>query len=139
MAERNRERLRQLVKVQLKTQENFLKIKSFLKRVGINPRGTAKLFQTCHILKNNGDFYICHFKELFWLDGRENHMDDLDLQRRDKIISLLVQKGFIDHDLSSLKFSKKAANSVFIVPFSQVENYSFHPKYRFKKNTKDVK
>lgn len=133
MAERKVERLSQLVKVELTSSESFVQIKALLKRVGINPKGSKKLFQTCHILRDGNDFYICHFKELFWLDGKENRMDELDIQRRNRIICLLSEKKLIKADLTNLTFSKKASNSVFIVPYSQTENYTLHPKYRFKK------
>lgn len=136
MAELDRNRLKNLVKVQLTSDDSFLRARNFLRRVGINPRGTNNLFQTCHILRCGNDYYICHFKELFWLDGRENHMDELDVERRNKIISLLVEKGMIMVDLSDLHFSRKAANTVFIVPYAEMDAYALHPKYRFKRPRK---
>lgn len=132
MVAKSQERLSKLVKVDLTLPENFFKIKHFLKRVGINPRNTNRVFQTCHILKNGNDFYICHFKELFWLDGKQNGMDDLDRERRNKIISLLVEKNLIKSDVSGLSYSKAAANSVFIVPYLELDRYTLHTKYRFK-------
>lgn len=133
MAGRNQERLQQLIQVTLKCPEGFAKVKSLLRRVGINPKGTKKLFQTCHILREGNQFYICHFKELFWIDGRDNNMDRLDVERRNRIISLLADKGLIDVDMSGLSFSPKAARSVFIVPYAEIEQWLLCAKYRFRK------
>jgi hypothetical protein len=133
MAVRNYERLQSLIKVQLKHQDSFIKIKSLLRRIGINPKGTNKLFQTCHILRDGNSFYICHFKELFWVDGKENHMSQFDVERRNKIITILHEKKLIDVDINSLHFSKKASRSVFIVPFAYVESWELHSKYKFRK------
>ena len=38
--------------------------------LGIESRD-KKLVQTCHILHKRGKYYICHYRELFKLDGFE--------------------------------------------------------------------
>jgi hypothetical protein len=130
------ERIDQLVKVKLKDRESFSVIKSLLRRIGINPFGTKNLFQTCHILRHGNDFYICHFKELFWIDGRDDQMTQLDRERRNKIISILAEKGLIQVDLSTLSYSNRAAKTVFIVPYPELPQWSLRPKYRFKKTVR---
>ncbi len=132
MAERIEDKLVQLVKVELTCPENFTKIVALLRRVGINPFGTKHLYQTCHILRRGNDFYICHFKELFWVDGRENGMDKLDIERRNRIVTLLVERALITVDTPNLTFAAKAKRSVRIVPYSEIEQWSLRPKYRFK-------
>lgn len=136
MVGRKEERVTQLVRVRLKDRESFTVIKSLLRRIGINPAGTKNLFQTCHILRHGNDFYICHFKELFWVDGREDQMTQVDRERRNKIISILAEKGLIHVDLSNLTYSNRAAKTVFIVPFPELNQWSLRPKYRFKKTAR---
>jgi hypothetical protein len=119
--------------VNLKQPDSFDRIKDLLRRVGINPKNTTNLFQTCHILRDGNEFYICHFKELFWIDGKSNNMTVLDVERRNRIISLLVRKNLIDVDLSNLPFTLKAARSIFIVPFAEINNWKLHSKYKFRK------
>jgi len=58
-----------LVEVALASEEDFLKIKETLTRIGVASRKDKKLFQSCHILHKQGRYYIVHFKELFALDG----------------------------------------------------------------------
>ena len=56
-----------MVEVKLKEDDDFLKVKETLTRIGIASRKEKKLFQSCHILHKQGKYYIVHFKELFAL------------------------------------------------------------------------
>jgi len=53
-----------MVEVKLKEDDDFLKVKETLTRIGIASRKEKKLFQSCHILHKQGKYYIVHFKEL---------------------------------------------------------------------------
>ena len=57
-----------LVEVKLKEDEDFLKIRETLTRIGVASRKDKTLFQSCHILHKQGKYYITHFKELFSMD-----------------------------------------------------------------------
>lgn len=130
------EKLQSFVKVQLTTPQNFKRIKDLLARIGINPHGTKKIFQTCHILKRGDECFICHFKELFWLDGRENGMSDIDYERRNRIVSILIERELIhppSKESAFLSFSEAASKSVRVAPYSDLHNWELFPKYRFKK------
>jgi hypothetical protein len=80
-----------LVEVELLHDENFLKIKETLTRIGIASRKDKKIYQSCHILHKQGKYYIVHFKELFMLDGKINNFDDDDKGRRNTIVNLLEE------------------------------------------------
>ena len=80
-----------LVEVELLNDENFLKIKETLTRIGIASRKDKKIYQSCHILHKQGKYYIVHFKELFMLDGKINNFDDDDKGRRNTIVNLLEE------------------------------------------------
>ena len=56
-----------MIEVRLKEDDDFLKVKETLTRIGIASRREKKLFQSCHILHKQGKYYIVHFKELFAL------------------------------------------------------------------------
>ena len=58
-----------LVEVVLKEDDNFLKIRETLTRIGVASKKDNTLYQSCHILHKQGKYYIVHFKELFALDG----------------------------------------------------------------------
>ena len=50
-----------LVQIELPNDENFLKVKETLTRIGIASHKEKKLYQSCHILHKQGKYYIVHF------------------------------------------------------------------------------
>lgn len=84
------------VEISLKTQDDFLKIKETLTRIGVSSRKENKLYQSCHILHKRGRYAIMHFKELFELDGLESNISDNDVGRRNTIVSLLEEWELLD-------------------------------------------
>ena len=93
-----------LVEVNLPNEENFLKVKETLTRIGIASKKDQKLYQSCHILHKQGHYFIVHFKELFMLDGKTNNFSDDDKARRNTIINLLEEWSLVkvvDGDKSS--------------------------------------
>ena len=59
-----------LVEVRLKKEDDFLKVRETLTRIGVASKKEKTLFQSCHILHKQGRYFIVHFKELFALDGK---------------------------------------------------------------------
>ena len=84
------------IEIKLKSEEDFLKIKETLTRIGISSRKEKKLYQSCHILHKRGRYAIMHFKELFELDGLETNIAENDLARRNTIASLLEEWGLLE-------------------------------------------
>ncbi len=67
-----------LVEVRLVSEDDFLKIRETLTRIGVASRKDRKLYQSCHILHKQGRYYIVHFKELFMLDGKPSNFSEED-------------------------------------------------------------
>ena len=84
-----------LVEVTLNEQDDFLKVRETLTRIGVASKKDKTLFQSCHILHKQGRYYIVHFKELFALDGKPTDISDNDLSRRNAIANLLEDWGLI--------------------------------------------
>jgi len=59
--------LESMVEVKLAEEEDFLKVRETLTRIGVASRKDRTLYQSCHILHKQGKYYIVHFKELFAL------------------------------------------------------------------------
>lgn len=78
-----------LVEIALKDNDDFLKIRETLTRIGICSAKDKKLFQSCHILHKRGKYYIVHFKELFALDGKPTNFSEEDQSRRNAVVKLL--------------------------------------------------
>ena len=74
-----------MVEVNLKEPDDFLKVRETLTRIGVASRKERKLYQSCHILHKKGQYFIVHFKELFALDGKKANLSENDVQRRNRI------------------------------------------------------
>lgn len=89
------ELLDSLIEVKIAEEEDFLKIKETLTRIGVASRKEKKLYQSCHIFHKQGKYYIVHFKEMFSIDGKPSNFSDEDMGRRNKIIQLLQEWGLL--------------------------------------------
>lgn len=107
-----------LLEVRLKKEDDFLKVRETLTRIGVSSRKEKKLFQSCHILHKRGKYYIVHFKELFALDGKPTDFDDSDLGRRNTIANLLAEWGLVE-----IVFPAKTIEPV--APLSQIKIISY--------------
>ena len=118
-----------MVEVTLKEDDDFLKVKETLTRIGIASRKEKKLFQSCHILHKQGKYYIVHFKELFAVDGKPTNISENDLERRNTIPNLLHEGEFV-----KLVVPEKAQPTVPIrqlkfLPFGEKEEWDLQAKY----------
>ena len=84
-----------LVEVLLEKQDDFLKVRETLTRIGVAAKNDNILYQSCHILHKRGQYYIVHFKELFALDGKPTDISENDLARRNAIAKLLEDWGLV--------------------------------------------
>lgn len=110
-----------LVEVTLREDDDFLKIRETLSRVGVASKKEKKLFQSCHILHKQGKYYVVHFKELFALDGKPTNFSEEDKARRNTIANLMAEWGLLD--LVSPAKSKDP-----VAPISQIKVLSYNEK-----------
>jgi hypothetical protein len=125
-----------LLEVTINEQDDFLKVKETLTRIGVSSKTENKLWQSCHILHKKGKYYIVHFKELFLLDGLSSSMDENDLARRNTIAKLLEEWGLLKIvDSHKIKDLQAAINQIKIIPHKEKHNWQLIPKYHIgKKN-----
>ena len=119
-----------LVEVLISEEEDFLKIKETLTRIGVASRKEKKIFQSCHILHKQGKYYIVHFKELFALDGKPTNFSEEDIGRRNTIAHLLEEWGLIDivnHD--SCKEPKTPLSQIKILSYKEKDDWGLVAKY----------
>lgn len=111
-----------MVEVVLREPDDFLKVRETLTRIGVASRKEKKIYQSCHILHKQGKYFIVHFKELFALDGKRTNLSLNDVQRRNRIIQLLVDWGLVTIDVLS---QEKIAD---LAPLNQIKVLSFKEK-----------
>ena len=108
------ELIKSMIEVTLKEQEDFLKVRETLTRIGVASRKDKTLYQSCHILHKQGKYYIVHFKELFALDGKPTDFSDEDKGRRNTISNLLAEWGLVD-------IVEANSTAEYIAPLSQIK------------------
>lgn len=123
-------KLESLVEVTLKTDEDFLKVKETLTRIGVASKRERKLFQSCHILHKQGKYYIVHFKELFGLDGKPSDFSDDDVARRNTIANLIAEWGLVRLvDDQKTKAPTMPMAHIKVIPFKEKDQWELVTKY----------
>ena len=120
-----------MVEVVLREPDDFLKVRETLTRIGVASRKEKKIYQSCHILHKQGKYFIVHFKELFALDGKRTNLSLNDVQRRNRIIQLLVDWGLVTIDaLSQEKIVDLAPlNQIKVLSFKEKGEWTLESKY----------
>ena len=119
-----------MVEVTLGEPDDFLKVRETLTRIGVASRKEKKIYQSCHILHKQGRYYIVHFKELFALDGKNTNLSINDLQRRNRIVQLLLDWGLV----SIVEESKEKIAD--LAPLNQIKVLSFKEKNEWRLESK---
>tara|TARA_B100000700_G_scaffold330199_1_gene455206 strand:+ start:7411 stop:7812 length:402 start_codon:yes stop_codon:yes gene_type:complete len=123
-----------LVEVSLKQDDDFLKVRETLTRIGVASRKDRKLFQSCHILHKQGRYYIVHFKELFKLDGKPSSITAEDIARRNTITNLLAEWGLVNiNDPNTTSDPIAPLSQVKIIPFKDKDQWELVAKYNIGK------
>ena len=124
--------LTKFIEVSLNEQDDFLKVRETLTRIGVSSRKERVLYQSCHILHKQGRYFITHFKELFALDGKEADFSENDVARRNTIGKLLQEWGLVkiknDVDLVTCPMSQ-----VKIISYKDKKEWNLVPKYNIGK------
>ena len=110
-----------LVEVKLRNEDDFLKVRETLTRIGVASKKDKTLYQSCHILHKQGRYFIVHFKELFALDAKPSNMSESDIARRNTIANLLKEWELVD-----LQRSEQTENPV--APISQIKVLPYKEK-----------
>ena len=126
-----------MLEVQLKEPDDFLKVRETLTRIGVASRKDKKLFQSCHILHKQGRYFIVHFKELFALDGKEANLTDNDIERRNTIAQLLADWGLIAIINATVAEKKAPLSQIKVLSFKEKGEWDLQAKYNIGKKVED--
>ena len=126
-----------MLEVQLKEPDDFLKVRETLTRIGVASRKDKKLFQSCHILHKQGRYFIVHFKELFALDGKEANLTENDIERRNTIAQLLGDWGLIAIINTTVAEKKAPLSQIKVLSFKEKSEWDLQAKYNIGKKIED--
>tara|TARA_B100000927_G_scaffold284103_1_gene272597 strand:- start:218 stop:631 length:414 start_codon:yes stop_codon:yes gene_type:complete len=122
-----------MIEVNLKEPDDFLKVRETLTRIGVASRKERKLYQSCHILHKKGQYYIVHFKELFALDGKKANLSDNDVQRRNRIIKLLSDWGLVEIVKETEIKEVAPLSQIKVIAFKEKGEWTLESKYNIGK------
>jgi hypothetical protein len=129
--------INKFVEVQLVEQDDFLKVRETLTRIGVSSRKERILYQSCHILHKQGKYYIVHFKELFALDGKPSNITENDIQRRNAIANLLEEWGLVKiMNKKVMEDNLAPIHQIKIISFKEKDDWELIPKYNIGKKEK---
>jgi len=130
--------LSKFVEVVFNEPDDFLKVRETLTRIGVSSRKEKVLYQSCHILHKQGQYYIVHFKELFALDGKPSNISENDIQRRNAFAKLLEEWGLIKIlNPKLLEDNIAPLHQIKIIAFKEKDEWSLIPKYNIGKKPQE--
>lgn len=119
-----------LVEVKLANEDDFLKVRETLTRIGVASKKDQILYQSCHILHKQGRYYIVHFKELFALDGKPTNISEDDVSRRNTIANLIAEWGLVTLvDEQKSKEPVSPLSQIKVLPFKDKNQWNLVAKY----------
>lgn len=121
--------LDKMLEVKFEKDDDFLKIKETLTRIGIASNRDKILYQSTHILHKRGKYYIVHFKELFALDGKNSTIDINDIERRNVIVKLLVEWNLLTVVDDTHLEPMGHIGQFKVISFKDKRNWELVPKY----------
>jgi hypothetical protein len=123
--------------VRIAEEEDFLKIKETLTRIGVASRKEKKLYQSCHIFHKQGKYYIVHFKEMFAIDGKPSNFSDEDKGRRNKIIELLQDWQLLKVvESEKIKDPLASMSQIKIINHKEKNDWTLEAKYNMGRKKK---
>lgn len=121
------------IEVELFNDEDFLKVKETLSRIGIPSRKTKTLFPSVNILHKQGRYSLMMFKELFLMDNKYANISDDDIARRNTIALLLEEWGLLKikdrSKFEEIKTKTLPMSMIKVLSYSEKKDWTIEPKY----------
>jgi len=127
-----------MVEVTLNEPDDFLKVRETLTRIGVASRKEKKIYQSCHILHKQGRYFLVHFKELFALDGKHANLTSNDVQRRNRIVQLLVDWGLVGIVSADSIQDVAPLNQIKVLSYKDKGDWILETKYNIGSKKKKV-
>ena len=115
-------------------EEDFLKVKETLTRIGVLSKKDNTLTQSINVLHKQGKYYLIHFKELFALDGKGHEITENDIARRNTVANLLEEWELVEVvNPEETDYPTVPVNQLKIVGYNDKHKYKLVAKYNIGK------
>ena len=126
--------LTRFIEVTLNEQDDFLKVRETLTRIGVSSHKEKVLYQSCDILHKQRRYYIVHFKELFALDGKSTDFEENDLGRRNAIARLLEEWDLVEIvNPEQSEYPSAPLSQIKIISYREKDDWELTAKYNIGK------
>lgn len=109
--------------------DGFRKVKETLMRIGLPSNKDQTLYQSAHILHRQGRYYICHFKQMFELDGKRTTLTEDDIARRNRIVKMLIDWNLIEDMEPQLLEPMGRPGIVKVIKYTEKDDWTLVQKY----------
>jgi len=122
------------VEIELKSDDDFLKVAETLKRIGMQVPDTNIIVQCCYILHKKGKYFILHQKELKRLDGEKVFITLEEYGIRNTICRLLEEWGLVTVvNKDKIKEPQTSLRKIKIIKYEDKDNWILKPNYNIGK------
>lgn len=128
-----------LLEVTLAKEDDFLKVRETLTRIGVSSNKDKKLWQSCHIFHKRGKYYIVHFKEMMAMDDFPTSLNEDDIGRRNTIACLLEEWGLVKIVNKDKAKDKVSLSKIKILPYKEKGEWDLCPKYHMGNDKRNIK
>jgi len=120
--------------VQIRLKGDYLVVKETLERIGIANKTTKVIIPSCYIIFKNNKHYIMHFKELLALEGYRGEIETSDIERRNSIVTMLVNWNLIEIDEEPMEiYQEELKQKIFVLSHKEKKDYTINHKYQVDK------
>jgi len=117
------------IQVKLKNPDFYRRVQETLTRMGVVNVKEHKLWQSCHIIEENGLYYVVHFKEIFLMEGKESDFGIEDEERRNCIIDMLQTWNLLEA-VDPIPFDHVNRPRVFVLKYALKQDWQLFPKVK---------
>ncbi len=125
------------VGIEVELHTDYAVVCETLERIGVVNRKQKKIFPSCycHKVEDEGEirYFICHFKELFALQGKPSTFNKVDKLRL-QTITYFLQKWNLVKVLDTDDVEEILSDKIDVVKHSDKKEYEVVHKFRYEKN-----
>lgn len=120
-----------MIEVRLKDPDSFLVITESLSRIGVLSVKNKTLTQSSLLLHKQNRYYICNFKYLFALDGRDTTITQEDVERNNTIARLLESWSLLEIVNPEIMTSFAPLNKIKILTYKEKMSGEYQLKTKY--------
>jgi len=117
------------IRVSIENPDFFRRVQETLTRIGVVNVKEHKLWQSCHVVEENGAYFVVHFKEVFMMEGKDSDFSIEDEERRNCIIDMLQTWNLLEV-IDPIPFDEINRPRVFVLKYALKSDWQLFQKVK---------